>query len=267
MSDLYIELKKTIKSHEEKIKAIDKFMKNVPDGYIACEKYGNSVRYILNESKPGKGRVRKHIRKKEKKTIEDLAKKKYYKVVRPEIERELNSCQHLLKILESEGKEAAFSDMSVYRKDIVDPMFARAEDNELRWTREPFLPKEIAEGTNTIRTRRGEDVRSKSEKIIADELFMSGVPYKYECPLQLRGFDRPIYPDFTVLNKRTGKVYFWEHLGMIDEPNYYSGVQWRLDLYAQNGIYIGDRILLTYETNYRSLNTSVIEFYIKEYLS
>ena len=173
----------------------------------------------------------------------------------------------MLKILESEGKEAAFSDMSVYRKDIVDPMFARAEDNELRWTREPFLPKEIADGTNTIRTRRGEDVRSKSEKIIADELFMSGVPYKYECPLQLRGFDRPIYPDFTVLNKRTGKVYFWEHLGMIDEPDYYSGVQWRLDLYAQNGIYIGDRILLTYETNYRSLNTSVIEFYIKEYLS
>lgn len=46
-----------------------------------------------------------------------------------------------------------------------------------------------------------ERVRSKSEVIIADILNQEGIPYRYECPLQLKGWGK-VYPDFTVLSER-----------------------------------------------------------------
>ena len=49
-----------------------------------------------------------------------------------------------------------------------------------------------------IYTERGERVRSKSEKIIADKLFLQNIPYHYERPIYLKGFGM-VYPDFCCL--------------------------------------------------------------------
>ena len=70
-----------------------------------------------------------------------------------------------------------------------------------------------------IYSERGERVRSKSEKIIADKLYRNGIPYKYEKPLVLKGLGK-IHPDFEILNKRTRKEYFLEHLGKMDDIGY-----------------------------------------------
>ena len=51
-------------------------------------------------------------------------------------------------------------------------------------------------------TEKGEYVRSKSEKIIADTLTKNNINYVYELPLRLKGYGT-VKPDFTVLNKRT----------------------------------------------------------------
>jgi ATP-dependent exoDNAse (exonuclease V) alpha subunit len=61
-------------------------------------------------------------------------------------------------------------------------------------------------------------VRSKSEVIITNMLFESGIEsIKYEEPLFAP--DGTFYlPDFTIQWK--GKTYFWEHLGMLDVPKY-----------------------------------------------
>ena len=39
-----------------------------------------------------------------------------------------------------------------------------------------------------ILTEKGESVKSKSEKIIADKLNMMNIPYCYEVPLYLKGY-------------------------------------------------------------------------------
>ena len=61
-------------------------------------------------------------------------------------------------------------------------------------------------------------VRSKSEVIIANMLFESGIEsIKYEEPLFAA--DGTFYlPDFTIQWK--GKTYYWEHLGMLEKENY-----------------------------------------------
>lgn len=74
-----------------------------------------------------------------------------------------------------------------------------------------------------------------------------------------------IYPDFTVLNKRTGKKWFIEHLGMMDRPNYFETSMNKLDTYEKNDILLGRDLIILHETSKSPLNTKVLEKYINEY--
>ncbi len=66
-------------------------------------------------------------------------------------------------------------------------------------------------------TLSGDLVRSKSEVIIANILYQTGIPFKYESHLVAPdGQGRA--PDFTVTWQ--GKTYYWEHLGMLDLDDY-----------------------------------------------
>lgn len=47
-----------------------------------------------------------------------------------------------------------------------------------------------------ILTDRGERVRSKTEKIMADYFYRKGIEYKYEQPIYLKGLGT-VYPDFS----------------------------------------------------------------------
>jgi len=69
------------------------------------------------------------------------------------------------------------------------------------------------------RTERGDLVRSKSELVVADKLYNRGVEYAYEQPLVLPN-GRIRYPDFTISDHVRGVTFYWEHLGMLDDPKY-----------------------------------------------
>jgi len=85
------------------------------------------------------------------------------------------------------------------------------------------------------RTRRGDLVRSKSEVIIADLLFDRGLDYRYEQPL--RGLDGLTkYPDFTVDQVETGLRVFWEHLGLLTDPDYTARWKRKLEWYRAQGV-------------------------------
>jgi hypothetical protein len=85
------------------------------------------------------------------------------------------------------------------------------------------------------RTRRGDLVRSKSEVIIADLLYSKNIPYQYELPLtDTSGKVR--YPDFTIEDAETGRVIYWEHLGMLADPTYRARWERKKAWYASLGI-------------------------------
>ena len=119
--------------------------------------------------------------------------------------------------------------------------------------------------TREYYTIKGERVRSKSEKIIADELFRKGIPYKYECPLYLKGMGT-IYPDFTFLSKKTGDEVYWEHFGMMDSPDYARKAVHKIETYENNGIFPGERLIITYETEKSVLGTEKIARMVDRYL-
>ena len=66
-------------------------------------------------------------------------------------------------------------------------------------------------------TLSGDMVRSKSEVIIANILYQSGIPFTYEKPLRAPDGTRHD-PDFTI--EWNGRTYYWEHLGLLDKEDY-----------------------------------------------
>ena len=134
-----------------------------------------------------------------------------------------------------------------------------------RWQSMPYRGKLSEEEQTGLFTDKGEKVRSKSEMIIANLLAKDGVPYRYECPLELKGMG-VIYPDFTVLNIRLRKVFYWEHQGMMDDENYATKAIRREAAYQRNGFYPGDNLILTSETRKNPIDINQIRGIIKHYL-
>ena len=74
-----------------------------------------------------------------------------------------------------------------------------------------------------------------------------------------------VRPDFTVLNVRLRIRRFHEHLGKMDDPDYIRKTIYKLRLYEQNGIYVGDQLVLTYESSLQPLDMKHLDIMIKRY--
>ena len=92
-----------------------------------------------------------------------------------------------------------------------------------------------------------------SEVMIADELYRRGIPYRYECAIELEG--ETIYPDFTILDPKTGKIYLWKHFGLMDSPKYISKFQYKMGLYPRNGYVPQINLICTFETEANPLTS------------
>ena len=118
-------------------------------------------------------------------------------------------------------------------------------------------------------TKQGEEVRSKSELIIANMLHDAGIPYHYELVLAFSvepGFVDIAFPDFTVMNIRTGKVMYWEHFGMLDNQRYFSDYVKKMENYSSYGHLPGRDVIMSFETAESGLRTKTVAALINQFL-
>ena len=125
------------------------------------------------------------------------------------------------------------------------------------WTDSPYNKNKNYPEQLIYKTCKDEYVRSKSESLIAMNLYIQKVPYRYECELKLGNIT--LYPDFTLRHPSTGKTFYWEHFGKMDLPEYAKNAADKLHMYARNGIYPGDRLITTYETMEQPLDTAIVQ--------
>ena len=151
------------------------------------------------------------------------------------------------------------------RQLLVTPIEPIWEKELVRWYDSEYHGKEFYEGTAEIVTEKGERVRSKSEKILADYFYRNNILYQYENPLYLKGYGT-VYPDFTFLSKKTRKEIYWEHEGMMDKPEYAKSAVKKIESYQRNGIHLGERLILTFETELTVLNSQIVEELVEKYL-
>ena len=117
---------------------------------------------------------------------------------------------HLLKYASEE-----YSDIARRFTDLFADVF-HDEDADMR----PQIVKvgeQFYENRLVHKTVRGELVRSKSEVIIANALHYHNLDYIYEPELVLEG--KVKRPDFKVVDEDTGEEWYWEHCGMMNDPN------------------------------------------------
>lgn len=115
----------------------------------------------------------------------------------------------------------------------------------------------------THKTVHGLYVRSKSESMIAIALSERDIPFRYENIIVLN--DITIAPDFTIIHPKTGRTIYWEHFGMIDNPNYYQEFTQKIKTYCQSNIILGDNLIVSFETSEVPLTYSTIENIINQY--
>ena len=71
--------------------------------------------------------------------------------------------------------------------------------------------------------------------------------------------------DFTIRHPLTGKLYYWEHFGMMDNPEYVSHACQKIKLYCDCGFIPSINLLLTFETRECPLGIDPIEKIMREY--
>lgn len=112
---------------------------------------------------------------------------------------------------------------------------------EKNFSRLSFFPSPLntavfADPEKPYSTLAGIFVRSKSEVIIANELYIKKVPFTYEKPLFLPDSRTPVYPDFTISTPHQHKIIYWEHLGLTDNEDYMAKWHLKERRYAAAGI-------------------------------
>ena len=240
-------------------------LEKVPPGKIHVSRTLHGVQYYLR--KDASDRTGSYIRKTETAVIKQYLQKAYDEKILKIITAELQGLQILLKKAENAVNQVrkAYSAFPDEVKKLIRPIDVSDEDYVRGWMEEAYVGKAILDYLTFWETKRKERVRSKSELNIANALADKGIPYKYECPLQLSN-GATVYPDFTVLDVKRRRVLYWEHRGMMDDKEYARGAVLRLKELTREGFFIGEELIITEETSANPLGTDEIDAVIRQFL-
>lgn len=253
-------LKKESCQLKQIIKECEKSVQNAPKGNLRIAKKNNRFEYYYVNENDNKGG--KYLKKKEEDFVRKLAQRDYELSVLRSAKERLKGIEKFLTNYERTDLNNVFKKINPYRKGLIHTNLISDEEYVKQWQAVKYEKKEFEDSSLDIITERGEYVRSKSEKIIADKLYMLGIPYRYECPIIMEG-NIKIYPDFTILKMPEREEVYLEHFGMMDDVNYVNTAIYKLNTYERNGIYLGVNLFLTYETSRKPLNVRALDEMLK----
>lgn len=262
MKVIYIMLNAEITRLKKIVESCRERVQKAPLGFLRISNKESGTQYYLKNIDERKSNG-KYIRKRDIGIACEIAQRDYDLRIINVAEKRINNIKQFLETYEKTELETIYQQTNAYRRQLLRDVILPDEEFVRRWQRVKYEGKTIKDDCLEIVTERGERVRSKSEKIIADKLYLMGIPYRYEYPLVLNG-NMTIYPDFTILKMPERKEVYLEHLGMIDNEEYIEMTVNKIDIYEKNGIYIGDKLFLTHESSKKPLNTKILDGFIRK---
>ena len=254
MNDITNQLNSHVSELTQLKKQLTSKIKNAPPGklYVGWS-HGHPQYY--HHTKTAKGSNNQFIRKKDREIATSLANKSYYDKVCKCIDLQIKALNRCISSLRKNNYTQIYENLPLAHQAVTTPIFLSDEEYIKQWYASHTGNANTFPKGNVYETKRGEFVRSKSEKILADMLFDLGIPYIYECELK---FDdgTSVYPDFTVLNVRTRTTIRIEHMGKMDDPKYVDKFIYKVHMYESNGYHIGEQLLMTFETASEPLNVT-----------
>lgn len=246
---------------EKLLVKIRKQCKSLPEGKLSVSSSHGCSQFSCNG---------KYLPKSKKKLIEALAMREYYEKLEKRIAENLPVIEKAIRVYGEKGIDCVYDSLPRGKQSLINnALYVSLTQRVEEFENMQFESYESEYAiTSDLYTDKGEHVRSKSEKIIADELYRRNIPYHYEMPLVLfdRGRKIVFHPDITAMNRRTGKIRYIEHLGLMDNIKYVQNAMGKITLYEKNSILLGRDLLLFHEGSDEVINTKVLLEYIEEYL-
>lgn len=236
-----------------------------PEGELSIQKNGSYHRWIIKTEEK-----KTYCPKSNRSLAELMALKKYYSLLLLEVEEELSLLNSYKNKFSSASRSTDLSASDLLSEaspyyELLQTHFAK---NKLpvsvqKWCAEVYETNSSHPENLIHTTLAGHKVRSKSEVIIANLLYTSGIPYRYEAALILN--EMTIYPDFTILHPTSQQLFYWEHFGMMDKNNYCDTACNKLKSYCYNGIYPSMQLITTYETGKVPIRSEQVQQIISQY--
>ena len=265
MYDITIELGLMKKEYEEILKRAAFDATDEELGSLrTSSRYGKYSYYITAPEDRECPRGGRYAVKEMMEIVTRIARRDYAKAIYKELTSQIKHIDEAMKSISYSKATGIYTTMAEGRKRLVEPLLISDEEYLKSWLNQEYTPKSFQEGTAEIYSDRGERVRSKSEKIIADKLYHLGIPYKYEAPLNLKGLGI-IHPDFTIMDMKNRREVYWEHCGIMDNSEYAERAVARINQYERNGLHLGERLILTFETGNTPLDIRVLDKIIERY--
>lgn len=256
-------LEKKLKEVDQLIMKAEKSSEYMPEGKLVLSQSNGVTQYYHKTDSTQKKGI--YISNQNKNLIYSLAQKDYDLKFLKEAKEQRRRIGEAIKLLPDKELKDIYSKLPEARKALVSPHILPDAQYVKVWEGVTYKGKEISNDVPSIVTERGEKVRSKSEKILADKFLAMGIPYRYEYPVCLKGY-RIVYPDFTLLNVRTREEVYFEHFGMMDNPEYSQKAIQKIETYSKNGIYIGKKLLVTFETYKKTVDMRAVEQMLKTFI-
>jgi len=246
---------KEIESLEKKIKKNAERRERGIEGKVKISNSHGNVQYYVKE----KGQSSYHfVPKAQWGKVRRLAQINYEQAALKCLEHNKKAISNFLKQYQIEKLEQLYDAMPKARKALVNPVEKSYEDRIKEWMEENPGERNTYPMGRSFVTERGEVVRSKSEKIIADKLYSMGIPYQYEPRLELVGY-HTVYPDFVAFHKKEKRSVYIEHLGLVDDKEYAQNNLRKIEEYERSGLLLGRDLILTMETMEHELDVKLLE--------
>lgn len=264
MQDLLAELLENRKKFLEDLAARERrALERAPEGRVRCvSRNGKKMEYYhVTEKGSASG---KYIHADNKELATALVQKSYDGDVLACAEAELACIYALEEQRNSWDLTQIYDQYGAARKELVTPAVLSDKDYVAQWLSREYENLGFEEDAPELYAQNGRRVRSKTEIFIADTLDKLVIPFLYEFPIYLNGYGK-VYPDFLILNVRLRKAYIWEHLGMMDDPKYVARNLAKIEAYQKNGYFLGDNLILTFETKDHPFDRRQIEAIARHY--
>lgn len=262
MENLKEQLLKKLEYYETILRISKERHIDVPEGTLRVSKSHNRNQYYCYTGDKKRGT---YIPRENEELARRLAQKNYDEKVIRLAEKRVKQIKIFLKSFVEDEVDNIYDCEHSIRQRLIKPVFPTNRQKMNEWKSREYIGKDFREDAPLIMTERGERVRSKSEKIMADYFYRCGIEYKYEYPIYLKGMGT-VYPDFTFLSRWTGDEIYWEHNGRMDDPAYAEKAVRKIQAHENNGIFSGERLILTYETERNVLSTGKIKQLTERYL-
>ena len=241
---------------DEQINSLHSQIESLPDGKIICTPNGKGYKWYRSD-----GHKSVYIPKSERNLAEQLAVKKYLKQIEEDCKQEKIAIDFYLRHHQSSKAEDLLINKPGYQE-LLSSFFKPQSQIIEDWLKLPFEQNPKYPENKIHKTSSGNMVRSKSEALIDMILYTHKIPFRYECELQVG--DYKIYPDFTIMHPKTGKIFYWEHFGKMDDPKYSRNVGDRIQTYVNKGIIPSIDLITTYESLIHPLSLEEVVTIVKE---